>query len=131
MKSRCENDNSDGFEHYGERGIKVCSEWQQFEPFRDWALANGYTHDLEIDRIDVNGGYEPANCRWATLVEQANNKRDNHMLTAWGETKNLAEWSRDGRCAVKYNTLKRRVYRGVGPEDAIATPAEQLEILEA
>lgn len=64
------------WEHYGGRGITVCEAWQDYEPFRDWALANGYADDLTLDRIDVDGNYEPGNCRWATLSEQRKNRRD-------------------------------------------------------
>ena len=78
MKNRCYNPNVAKYKYYGGRGITVCDEWREsYEVFRDWALSNGYVDDLQIDRIDVNGNYESNNCRWATLVEQARNKRNN------------------------------------------------------
>ena len=60
---------------YTDRGITICKEWFDFISFYEWAIANGYSDDLTLDRIDNDGNYEPSNCRWATWKQQADNKR--------------------------------------------------------
>lgn len=94
MRYRCNNPKCHQYDDYGGRGIKVCEEWSDYEAFRDWALNNGYSDDLSVDRIDVDGDYEPSNCRWADNKTQSNNKRDSRKITYNGETHTIAEWSR-------------------------------------
>lgn len=76
MRGRCQRKSDPGFLYYGGRGISVCEAWNgSYELFRDWARANGYADGLQIDRRDVNGNYDPSNCRWATRVQQMRNTR--------------------------------------------------------
>ena len=121
MKFRCNNANDDRYEDYGGRGITVCQEWQEsFEVFCKWALNNGYAENLTLDRIDVNGNYEPSNCRWITSFEQMSNMRKNVNLTYKGETKHLSEWCRI--LNVKHTTIAYRLKNGYSVEEAFETP---------
>ena len=94
MRKRCSNPKDSNFKKYGERGISVCNEWENFQSFYDWAIANGYQETLTIDRIDFNGNYEPSNCRWATYAQQANNRKSNKMVEYNGELHTVADWAR-------------------------------------
>lgn len=95
MKSRCYNKNRKGYTDYGARGITICDEWRNnFQAFYDWAMANEYQEHLEIDRIDVNGNYEPSNCRWITSAQNSYNKRGskNSSSKYKGVTKVKNKW---------------------------------------
>lgn len=94
MKERCLSQNCKEYERYGGRGICICNEWNDFEAFYTWAVSNGYTDKLTLDRVDVNGNYEPSNCRWATQVVQQNNRRNNKKYSFNGLSYTLPEWSR-------------------------------------
>ena len=123
MKTRCQNVNSPAYQDYGAKGINVCDEWSTFEPFKDWAINNGYTDELTIDRLDYNGNYEPSNCRWATLKEQMNNKSDNIVIECDGESHTLMEWHE--RTGIAYGTLKNRYKKGWDAERIIHTPVDK------
>ena len=76
MKTRCYNENNKDYKDYGGRGIRICDEWlSDFLSFYNWAMENGYQDDLTIDRVEVNGNYEPSNCKWSTRAEQSRNQR--------------------------------------------------------
>lgn len=107
MKGRCERPTSPRYYTHGARGIKVCPEWQEFIPFRDWALANGYQDNLTLDRKDNDGDYCPENCRWATQKEQANNRRTNCFIEYNNEKHTLKEWS--ALLGINYSTLVWRI----------------------
>lgn len=93
MKDRCCNPNDKRYKNYGGRGIKICDEWlNSFESFYKWSIENGYEDGLTIDRINVNGNYEPNNCRWTTWNIQCNNRTNNVYIEYNGETKTLKQW---------------------------------------
>lgn len=111
MLERCYNQKSAMYYRYGGRGITVCDEWKDsFISFRAWALENGYSEHLTIDRIDNDGNYTPENCRWSTVEVQANNRSTNHYITYNGETDTMANWSK--KTGINYGTLQTRVELG-------------------
>lgn len=114
MRQRCQNPNCCCYSKYGERGIAVCEEWNDFPTFLKWAMDNGYRDDLTIDRIDVNGNYCPENCRWATRTQQANNKRNTKYLKVKNSIKSFHEWSKE--TGIKQTLISARIQKGVPPE---------------
>lgn len=122
IKSRCYNTSNKAWGRYGGREICMCEEWRNdFITFYNWALDNGYSENLSIDRIDVNGNYEPSNCRWATAKEQSDNKRCNILVTLGNETLDLQQWC--DRIGIKRSTVNTRVKMcGWSYERALTTP---------
>lgn len=110
MRRRCNDINCKDYSRYGGRGISVCDDWMEFNSFKTWANSNGYSDELSIDRIDVNGSYSPDNCRWASNITQCNNRRNNRFVTIGGELHTIAEWSRISGISPK--VLRYRVESG-------------------
>lgn len=119
MKGRCFCTTNRDYKYYGERGITICDEWlNSFLSFYEWAISNGYKKGLTIDRINVNGNYEPDNCRWATRKEQTNNRRNSDLFTLNNETHTLTEWAE--MTGVKPGYLYYRIKKkGMTLEEAI------------
>lgn len=127
MKRRCYNSNSESYYLYGERGIKVCEEWlgeNGFINFKIWALSNGYQENLTIDRIDVNGNYEPNNCRWVDMNVQNRNKRNNRVFYYHGKRKILKDLAIENGISV--SGLRKRLNKGMSIEEAIETPIKNI-----
>lgn len=110
IRVRCNNPNTENFQYYGERGVKVCDEWNDYKTFHDWALSHGYRDDLTIDRIDVNGDYSPENCRWTTIKEQNRNKRTTLKCFFNGQVMLLKDVSNVS--GINYQTLRYHLKKG-------------------
>lgn len=118
MIGRCYVKSNSGYKNYGGRGITVCEEWNNdFMSFYNWAIANGWKEGLTIDRIDVNGNYEPSNCRWVEWKTQARNKRNNTTITWNGETHCLKEWEE-----ITNLPICKRYFNGWTIEDMFTKP---------
>lgn len=124
MKARCYNENEDRYPIYGGRGITVCDEWKDdFIAFCSWALQNGFSEELEIERIDNDGNYCPKNCRWATHQEQYLNKRNTIRVEVSGETIALKQYFTNRHHeSLMYSDVVRRIKKGWDPILAIALP---------
>lgn len=136
MRMACNNPQNCKYYKYGARGIKVCKQWDNlengFQNFYKWCIENGYKdipnekgrNKLSIDRIDNNGDYCPENCRWVDATTQQNNTRRNHFITYNGETKSLAQWSKEYN--ISPNTLHHRICRSKWDiEKALTTPPKR------
>ena len=119
MKSRCGNEKNNMYYRYGGRGIQVYPEWENsFDIFAEWAKATGYKEGLSIERINIDEGYSPENCRWITKREQYLNRSDSHLVTAFGKTQTIKEWADE--TGIKYDTIERRINQyGYTPEEAL------------
>lgn len=118
MRYRCNNPKKWQYKHYGARGVRVCERWESFPAFVEdmGERPPGYT----LDRIDVNGNYEPSNCRWASRMAQANNARSNRVVEFRGERKTLCEWGRE--TGIAFSTIWLRLRNGWLVEDALTRP---------
>lgn len=118
MKDRCYNKYNHAHKNYGGRGITVCNDWKDcFLNFFIWSINSGYKDGLTIDRIDVNGCYEPSNCRWVTLKEQQRNRRNNKIVNYKGKNVCLSFVSETEK--INWSTINNRMKRGLSLENSI------------
>lgn len=119
MRQRCRDKNKPDYRYYGGKGITVCEEWDEsFLSFKEWADNNGYDDTLTIDRIDVNGNYEPSNCKWATRREQAVNRTASVKITYNGVTKFASDWADD--LGISSKLITERLRKGFPIEKVLA-----------
>lgn len=129
MKCRCFTKSSFPYKQYGAKGTTMCDEWRNdFMAFYNWAMNNGYSDELTIDRIDSKGNYEPSNCRWATYKEQANNTSTNLRFTYNGEEHTIHEWA--DIVGINAMALRYRIVYAKWPlEKALTIPVKQYKKL--
>ena len=131
MLNRCYDPNRREYPHYGGRGIQVCKEWREsYLSFREWAYSNGFDPELpgkecSLDRIDIDGNYEPSNCQWITMKEQADNKKQTRWLVYRGQKIKFTDASKmSGICP---GTIRDRLKRGWSVERALEQPARKFK----
>ncbi len=119
MRLRCGSPRNKSFDNYGGRGIRVCDRWlESFEAFLgDMGRRPSPKHS--IDRIDVNGNYEPGNCRWATRTEQGRNRRNNTRVTFDGREQTISEWAQER--GISEGTISARLRHGCPSDVALAS----------
>lgn len=118
IKNRCYNPNTQFYANYGGKGIRVCDEWRNsFQSFYDWCIKNGWKENLSIERKDINKGYEPSNCCFISMKEQANNRTNTVWITICGERKNATQWC--NYLGLKNTTVLNKIRKGVNPMEAL------------
>lgn len=124
MIQRCYNKNNPKYKNYGMRGILICDKWlNNFTEFYNWAINNGYTDKLTIERINVNKGYEPANCKWIPAKEQAKNRTTNIIITISGEKDILSEWCK--KFAINYKKANYKYHKGYSINEIFNIKSEE------
>lgn len=120
MRQRCNNPKAANYADYGGRGVSCCPQWASFSAFyADMGDPPSPGHTL--DRVDLNGNYTPENCRWGTVEEQQNNRRNSRKVTAHGQTLSLAQWAR--KTGLSVDQVRHRILvMGMAPEEAFAAP---------
>lgn len=127
MHERCTDPKHKSFNRYGARGITVDPAWNDFGSFLEWALANGYSPELKIDRKENDKGYSPDNCRFVPHVVNCNNQERSESIEALGEKKTRSMWTRDSRVSVSTNTIHRRIKKGIDPDIAVTAASGALD----
>lgn len=121
MRYRCLKPSDKSYKYYGQKGIKICEEWDNdYQKFYDWAIESGYEDGLEIDRIDSDGDYCPENCRWFTRKQQMNNVSNNRIITINGVSKTLSQWCEF--LGANYKLAGERILRGWDSVSALTAP---------
>jgi len=121
MRKRCSPGIGSACKDYYYRGIRICNQWNDYKEFASWARSHGYEDSLSIERIDVNGNYEPDNCKWIPITEQARNRRTTHWVELMGKKMSLAEACEI--CRMPYKQVFERIKkRGWSLDDALFIP---------
>lgn len=116
IKKRCYDKKNKSYKYYGAKNITMHYEWiNDFKAFFDWSISNGYKDNLSIERIDVNGNYEPSNCKWIPIGEQANNKTNNRLISYNNITHNVTEWA--DILKIPRHRIYQRIYKGLPLDD--------------
>ena len=117
IKSRCYYPKNNRYHRYGGRGIKMCPEWLDFTNFYNWSMNNGYKEGLTIERIDIDKDYEPSNCCWIPLEEQARNKSNTVWRTYQSRRMCMAQFSRE--TGISINVIRNRLKKGLSGDQMV------------